>query len=121
MKLPIKPLRNIVISLSLVCLFAPSTAWAKCISGNCNDGYGTYVYKSGNKYIGNYRNGLMSGRGAFYWMDGNKYEGQWARDYANGQGTYTYANGDSYVGQWKNDLKSGQGTFYWMDGAKYVG
>ena len=28
-----------------------------CISGNCQDGYGTYTFENGAKYVGNFKNG----------------------------------------------------------------
>ena len=53
-----------------------------CISGDCNNGYGTCIYSIGGKYIGEFKN--------------NK------RD---GIGTITLANGDKYSGAWKNNEK----------------
>ena len=30
-----------------------NTGFAECIKGDCNNGYGTYTYANGNKYVGN--------------------------------------------------------------------
>ena len=32
-----------------------------CISGNCEDGFGTYLYSDGDKYIGKFKDGLFNG------------------------------------------------------------
>ena len=57
-----------------------NTGFAECIKGDCNNGYGTYTYANGSKYVGE-------------WKDGKE----------NGQGTYTFANGTVDKGIWKNN------------------
>ena len=47
-----------------------NVGFAECIKGDCINGYGTYTYANGSKYVGE-------------WKDGKE----------NGQGTYTFANG----------------------------
>ena len=37
---------------------------------------GTYKFKSGARYVGNYEDNLKSGEGTFYYPDGSKYEGK---------------------------------------------
>ena len=66
---------------------------SECIEGDCNNGYGTYTFANGDKYVGEYKDGK-----------------------ANGQGTYSHANGDKYVGEFKDGKKHGQGTFTAVDG-----
>ena len=75
-----------------------SVASAECISGDCSNGFGTYIYDSGSKYIGESKN-----------------------NQAHGQGTFIYANGDEYVGGWKDDEMHGQGIFTYQDGRKEEG
>ena len=41
---------------------------------NC---WGTYTWASGNKYVGEYRNGLRHGQGTFTFADGRVKEGVW--------------------------------------------
>ena len=65
-----------------------NVGFAECIEGDCINGYGTYTYANGDKYIG-----------------------KWKKAKYDGHGTYTYANGDKYIGEWKNGLRNGQGTF----------
>ncbi len=49
-----------------------------CIKGNCSTGQGTFIYKSGDKYVGG-----------------------WKYSERHGQGTYTYADGRIVKGIWK--------------------
>jgi hypothetical protein len=84
-------------------------------------GQGTLTFASGQKYVGEYRNGKKHGQGTYTWPDGYKYVGEWKDGKEHGQGTYTKANGSKYVGEWKYGKMHGQGTYTWSDGSKYVG
>jgi len=55
-----------------------------CIKGDCKNGYGTYTYPDGEKYVGHFKNGKQ-----------------------NGYGTYTFPDGIKYVGNHKDDDFSG--------------
>ena len=57
-----------------------NVGFAECIKGDCINGYGTYTYANGNKYVGEYKDGKR-----------------------NGLGTYTFANGTVDKGIWKNN------------------
>jgi hypothetical protein len=77
-------------------------------------GKGTYTYKSGSKYEGDWEDGRKSGQGKFEYLqkDGSAfYEGQWMADQRHGRGVYTYPNGDKYDGQWQNGARHGDGTY----------
>ena len=64
-----------------------------CTDGNCTDGTGTYVYKNGNKYEGQFKDGRKNGTGTYFYKNGNKYEGQF-KDGWQIKGTMTYNNGE---------------------------
>ena len=49
----------------------------KCISGNCVNGQGTYTWPNGEKYVGEYMNGLKHGQGTFTYADGKIEKGLW--------------------------------------------
>ena len=71
-----------------------------CISGNCENGEGTYVYADGSKYIGHFENGAASGEGICYYSTGNKYTGGWKKNTFHGNGTMYFANGEVVGGLW---------------------
>ena len=75
-----------------------NVGFAQCIKGDCINGQGTFTWESGDKYVGE-------------WKDG---KGQ-------GQGTYTYPNGNKYVGGWKNGLPHGYATMTNFDGRTIQG
>lgn len=72
-----------------------------CISGNCRDGKGIYIYPSGAVYIGEFQHGEIHGVGVCYYSDGRKYQGQWLHRFPEGKGTMTYADGKKRTGDWK--------------------
>ena len=57
-----------------------NVGFAECIKGDCNNGYGTYTWANGNKYVGKFKDAKR-----------------------NGLGTYTFANGTVDKGIWKNN------------------
>ena len=108
-----------------------------CISGNCENGSGTYVYANGFRFEGDFVNGKREGRGFLKDPDGGTYDGMWSNDFFNGQGTkytgewkdgiqdgygiYFYANGDKYTGYFKNNKFNGKGTYTWTNGQSATG
>src|SRR5262245_34210725 len=109
----------------LAILLAAQTAEldAQCISGNCQNGTGTYRYTGNSKYTGQFLNGLRHGKGKITYPDGNVYEGPFVMGKKQGEnGTMTFAsNGDKYSGQWKNDQPTGKGKYYFITGERYEG
>ncbi len=77
------------------------TVQAQCVSGDCDNGKGIYIYPSGAKYIGEFQNGEIHGEGICHYTDGSKYQGQWNYRYPEGQGTKTYKDGVQWTGTWK--------------------
>ena len=74
---------------------------AQCISGDCKNGKGIYLFPSGAKYIGNFKKGECEGVGVCYYTDGSKYQGMWVARYPEGHGIKTYADGTVRNGYWK--------------------
>lgn len=114
-----------------------------------NDPNGELVWKNGNKYIGNFVDGNMTGKGIMYfvnkdvyaggdWVDA-VYEGDFLNGIFHGNGIMKYAryaNGDVYEGEWKKirfsisryryvngDVyeKSGKGIMKYANGDVYEG
>jgi hypothetical protein len=96
---------------------------AQCISGNCQNGTGTYRYSGNSKYTGQFLNGLRHGKGKMTYQDGNVYEGPFVQGKKQGEnGSMTFAaNGDKYVGQWKSDQPNGKGKYYFASDERYEG
>jgi len=102
----------------------------RCITGNCNTGYGTKTYDSGSKYAGEWKDSKWHGQGTYTYENiptgkgttwGGIYIGYWKYGRRNGFGTNTYTNAGKYVGEYKNDKYHGQGTRTYPSGSKYVG
>ena len=84
-------------------------------------GEGTYTSASGDKYVGEHKNHLRNGQGTYTYSSGDKYVGEYKNGKMHGQGTYSFANGDKYLGEYKNGKMHGQGTYSFASGSKYLG
>jgi hypothetical protein len=52
-----------------------------CISGNCVDGSGTYIWETGQKYKGQWKTGKKNGKGTLFYENGTIYhKGLWKDD-----------------------------------------
>jgi len=80
------------------------------------DCFGSHTYASGNKYVGEYKNGKFNGRGTETFAIGNKYVGEYKDGNRNGQFTVTYPSGYKYVGEYKDDKKNGRGITFLING-----
>jgi hypothetical protein len=98
-----------------------SSLSAQCLEGDCQNGRGTYQFDNGNKYIGDFRRGIMNGKGTVYFANGNRYAGDWVSGLREGAGIYTFANGSVYTGGFKKSKFVGQGTMTFSNGDKHVG
>jgi len=92
-----------------------------CVSGNCINGYGTFIFSDGSKYVGEWKDDKCDGKGTYTSLDGEKYVGEFKENMRNGKGTCTYQDGSKYVGEWKGGKYDGQGTYIFPSGEKYVG
>ena len=95
----IKKLSLYIFLVLMVC----NVGFAECIKGNCINGYGTYTFESGSKYVGEFKDGNWHGRGTYTWASGSKYVGEFKDGKRHGQGTFTWADGRVEKGIWKND------------------
>jgi hypothetical protein len=101
-----------------------------CVSGDCDNGFGTWIYDTGDKYEGSWVNKKMHGAGTYYYKNGDIYKGDFRNDKLEGTGNCTFKNGDKYIGEYLNNLAEGEGTYYFANGkveqglylkGKYVG
>ena len=61
------------------------------------------IFKPGDKYEGDWKNGMPNGKGVFTYADGNKYDGDYVDDKRTGKGVFTWSDGNKYDGDWKDD------------------
>jgi len=87
--------------LFLFCTFFTFQLSAQCTAGDCQNGKGTYIFPSGAKYTGDFKDGEIHGVGVCYYTNGSKYSGQWLHRYPEGKGTKTFADGTKRTGDWQ--------------------
>ena len=104
----------------LIILISTQT-FSQCISGDCINGNGTFIWADGTRYEGYWVNYTMSGYGKMNYSSGATYEGNWVNKLRQGKGTYHYPNGNIYEGDWVNGTQEGSGIFTYYDGGKYEG
>ena len=70
-------------------------------------GKGTFTWKDGRKYIGDYKDDKKEGYGEFYWPNGLVYKGQWQDGKQHGEGKmYRTDNPDEVLeSKWANGQK----------------
>lgn len=73
----------------------------RCLSGNCQDGYGEYLFQDSSRYSGSFRNGLPEGIGVIFYKNGERYEGMVKAGQLDGKGTIYYTDGRRISGYWE--------------------
>ncbi|MET2986216.1 MORN repeat-containing protein [Aureibaculum conchae] len=95
---------------------------AICLSGNCQNGFGTKSYANGDTYTGYFKNSFREGKGYYFWKNGDKYHGKWIKDKRTGTGTLTWKDGNKFTGTFKDGKRvDGKGIFKWKSGSEYEG
>jgi hypothetical protein len=99
----------------------PSLAAEGCLSGNCYEGFGIYVYPSGGRYEGEFERANPNGRGKLFFPNGDLYVGEWVNSYRQGVGILYMKNGDEYEGGFLYSKFHGMGIFRYASGNRYQG
>ena len=107
--------------LLLLLMIVPMIGFGQCVSGDCENGYGTYTFDNGDKYVGEWWNGKFHGLGTYTYSNGDKYVGEHKDDKIHGQGTYTYGprsknSGDFFSGEYKDGVRNGLGLYVFSKG-----
>ena len=79
------------------------------------------TFPTGDRYEGEFKDGLFNGWGSFFYANGDKYEGDFRSDMKDGRGVFAFKNGDKYSGTFKSDMKSGKGRLIFKNGDRYAG
>jgi len=58
----------------------------------------------------------MHGEGSFYWKDGSSYQGEYQHGRKHGFGTFNFSKGKQYKGDWVNGRQHGKGVIYNKEG-----
>ncbi len=115
--------------------FITETCQNCCVSGDCKNGRGKYVYapqkenNTSNIYEGEFKNGNKHGRGEYIiYSTRSKYEGNFEEGEFSGYGTLiNYSDKDlnnysaRYSGNFKKNMPEGQGAYYFSDGSYFAG
>ena len=62
--------------LLLLLMIVPLIGLGQCVSGDCENGHGTYTWPSGDIYKGEWKDGLEDGIGKKTYSDGRVEEGR---------------------------------------------
>jgi len=117
-----KPVAAPAASLPAPARTAPSLTRLGCVSGNCDDGKGVFVYPTQERYVGEFIDGDKHGTGAEYYPTGKlKYRGLFQDNLRMGYGLYYYHNGDRYEGQFARNVPNGKGVYTFSDGERITG
>ena len=101
---------------------APKAGMVGCVSGDCADGKGVFVYPTRERYVGEFEEGDKHGEGVEYYADGKlKYKGNFRDNLRSDYGVYVYRNGDKYAGWFQKNVPNGRGAYTFADGERIVG
>ena len=87
LQMMIRRLGAMKILLLLVCLSFLSLTQAACVTGDCEDGFGTYCNPL-YRYEGEFKGWLRDGHGTYMQkLKRNRYVGEWEQNLPHGQGS----------------------------------
>ena len=90
-----------------------------CVSGNCDEGQGIYVWDDGSVYIGTFKNKIMEGHGNYFYKNGDCFTGNFKDSKPDSIGTFYTNSGSKYFGMMKVGIFDGFGIYYTPEGAIY--
>jgi hypothetical protein len=76
---------------------------------------GTYRFKNGDRYSGNFKDRMFHGAGTMTYANGDRYTGEFKKDKKSGNGSMVYRSQKKiYIGKWKNNKENGTGRVYYF-------
>jgi hypothetical protein len=90
---------------------------------------GTYTYRNGNVFEGEWENNLRHGYGRMLYYNNctpldsfvETYEGDWKQGKKSGKGRFIWSNGDRYEGDFVDGRREGKGIMILINGDRYEG
>ncbi len=119
-------------------LISPVFEQNRCVSGDCENGFGVYLFADGRKVIGKFENNRIVNYTICYFPNGDKYIGQWKFQTPNGNGIL-YTDKTKQEGIWLDgafigatrgigdkgciagNCENGRGTYVYPDNTLYEG
>ncbi len=114
-------MRKLLFCIVLILSFSSLSAQVECKKGNCKNGTGTCIFPGGDRYDGDFKNGLLHGKGVLNFANGDKYIGNWVKQHREGKGRFIYADGAEYFGFFVQDKFDGEGAMKYVNGNRYEG
>ena len=126
-----------ILTIIVLCSFNFSSA--QCLSGNCKNGWGTYLWDSGDKYTGEWIDGERTGIGVYDWKNGTFYYGYFQDGKLEGDGFFIGLDStQDQIGVFHNGVLSetksfatsgcvlgnctdGSGIYLWTTNDLYIG
>jgi hypothetical protein len=115
------PIRNGAFNGRGVCYFPSGNRFQGEFVDGMRQGVGTFTYADGSYCEGVYSNNQLNGRAVCKFSDGNNFTGMFLNGVRQGLGIFTYANGISCQGEFRDDLLNGRGICAYPSGNRYEG
>jgi len=80
-------------------------------------GSGTFRYRNGDTYSGEFHNNKRHGQGRMFFSNGDLYRGLWREGHMHGRGQYHYHDGQQFEGKFIHGKRNGRGKHQWPDGS----
>ena len=111
-----------MILLLFLLFYGPfSFAQTGCISGDCINGEGVFIFENKDRYQGSFQDKRPHGRGKYAYANGSLYVGNFDQGKKEGYGDFSWTNGDRYLGEYQQDLRHGEGTYIFSNGSRQQG
>ena len=107
-----------LLAIVVLGLLLSGNAYAKCVSGDCKNGYGMFIHDDdeNSRYIGDWKNGREHGRGTVFNKFGDIHIGEFKDGKMEGEGILILKQGAIWVGEWKNSKMEGEFIIYEKNG-----
>lgn len=93
----------------------------RCLTGDCNNGFGSILAENGDVFEGFFKNS-QANEGILKLSSGHTYIGAFENGKKfKGLGVLILPNGDRYMGYWENGLRHGQGVYQYANGSEDAG